>query len=283
MLKKLALGIGLGLAIAACGGTGGETTTTTSSTEVTSTTEPGSSTTSQPPTSTAPDEESMMGSVGAGESSLGKVLVNEDGRTLYIFTVDEGDVSSCYGDCEAAWPPVAADAAQGDDVSVTAGSTTRDDGAEQLTINGRPAYLFSGDSRPGDVNGQGVNGVWFVIGTDGQPVDGSVATADTSLGTVLVDEDGRTLYIFAVDTDGASTCYDQCAQSWPAVASGASLGDGLEVTLGSTTRDDGFEQLTINGRPVYRFAGDAGPGDVNGQNVGEVWFVIGAEGEPISA
>ena len=114
-----------------------------------------------------------------------------------------------------------------------------------------------------------------------EPATGKVAAAETSLGTVLVDGDGRTLYIFTVDVGDVSACYSDCAQTWPAVGSGAVLAEGVDVTTGVTTRDDGNEQLTINSRPVYLFAGDSGPGDVNGQNVGEVWFVIGLDGEPI--
>jgi predicted lipoprotein with Yx(FWY)xxD motif len=97
----------------------------------------------------------------------------------------------------------------------------------------------------------------------------------------LVDENGRTLYIFTVDVGDVSACYDDCEQNWPVVGSGASVGDGIDMATGSTLRDGGNEQLTINGRPVYLFAGDSAPGDVNGQNVGEVWFVIGVDGEPI--
>lgn len=110
-----------------------------------------------------------------------------------------------------------------------------------------------------------------------------VGLADTSLGQVLVDEAGNTLYIFTADTDGTSTCYDSCDANWPFVPSGLAVGDGVSATLGETIRDGGQGQLTVNGRPVYLFAGDSGPGDVNGQSVGGVWFVIGADGEPIGA
>ena len=169
-----------------------------------------------------------------------------------------------------------------DGVSINTGATTRNDGAEQLTINGRPVYLFAGDAAPGHVNGQGVNGVWFVIGADGEPVDGSVGAADTSLGSVLVDENGRTLYIFTIDQGDVSACYDQCEQNWPSVSAGPVVGEGVDIMVGFTTRSDGAEQLTINGRPVYLFAGDASPGHVNGHGVNGVWFVIGLDGESIT-
>ena len=60
------------------------------------------------------------------------------------------------------------------------------------------------------------------------------------------------------------------------------MAEGVDAERGFTTRNDGVEQLMINGRPVYLFAGDAGPGDVNGQGVGDVWWAIGVDGEPIT-
>ena len=65
---------------------------------------------------------------------------------------------------------MAAGLVAGDRVDATVGSTTRTVGGEQLTVNGRPVYLFSGDSQLGDINGQGLNDLWFVVGIDGQPI-----------------------------------------------------------------------------------------------------------------
>lgn len=109
--------------------------------------------------------------LGTTDTDLGTVLTDDSGRTLYVFDVDEGTTSNCYDDCEAAWPVVEAGLEAGD-VDVTLGSTTRDDGTEQLTINGRPVYLFSGDSAEGDVNGQGLNDVWWVLDASGEAVTG---------------------------------------------------------------------------------------------------------------
>ena len=94
-----------------------------------------------------------------------------------------------------------------------------------------------------------------------------------------------TIYYFANDTEGVSNCADDCLANWPAVeASDASTaGDGVTAELGTITRDDGTTQLTINGFPAYYFAADAAAGDTNGQGVGEVWWVFGADGEPIES
>jgi predicted lipoprotein with Yx(FWY)xxD motif len=109
-----------------------------------------------------------------------------------------------------------------------------------------------------------------------------VHTADTDLGSILVDGEGFTLYIFTNDTEGVSTCYDDCAANWPAVPGDTAVGGDLDASLFATApRDDGSEQLTVNGMPLYRFTPDAAPGDVNGQGVGGVWFVVGADGNMI--
>lgn len=109
----------------------------------------------------------------------------------------------------------------------------------------------------------------------------NIATAETSLGPILVNGEGMTLYILA--TDGAeSTCYEGCVSTWPIVTAGATAAEGLDVTLGSAARTDGSEQLTINGQPVYLYVGDSAPGDVNGQGLFDIWFVLDANGEPVT-
>ena len=112
----------------------------------------------------------------------------------------------------------------------------------------------------------------------------TVEVAETDAGPALVGPDGRTLYIFTQDTDGASTCYDDCATAWPPldVPDGASLapGEGVTGELGITERDDGASQATYDGMPLYSFASDAGPGDATGHGVNDVWFVASPEGQP---
>jgi len=107
-----------------------------------------------------------------------------------------------------------------------------------------------------------------------------------TLGTFLVDEKGNTLYLFTKDTANTSTCYDQCEANWPGLmTTGAPRGgDGVNVSLlGTTTRKDGKTQVTYNGHPVYYFAKDEKPGDVNGQEIGGVWYVVSPKGEEIES
>ncbi|MGI9017495.1 MAG: COG4315 family predicted lipoprotein [Euzebya sp.] len=113
--------------------------------------------------------------VAVGTTDLGEVLVDGGGLTLYAFTNDSSGTSSCTDGCEETWPPLLVDSAAvvvvGDQLDVSAFTTTqRPDGATQVVIDQSPLYHFAADSSPGDVNGQGVGGTWFVVNPAGQLV-----------------------------------------------------------------------------------------------------------------
>lgn len=114
-----------------------------------------------------------------------------------------------------------------------------------------------------------------------------LAVAQTSLGEVLVDGQGKTVYVFDKDAMGAtaSACTDQCATTWPAVVTTAATptGDGVDADLASITGVSGEPQVTVGGLPVYTFAKDAAPGDVMGQGVMGKWWVLSPSGEKITA
>ena len=104
----------------------------------------------------------------------------------------------------------------------------------------------------------------------------AVDARDTALGRVLVDGKQLTLYGLTNDDHGTSTCVDACAMAWPPeTVQGAALPSGLDPAIFSVvTRPDGTHQLKAGMWPLYRFAGDAAPGDVNGQGTGGVWYVV---------
>jgi len=121
-------------------------------------------------------------------------------------------------------------------------------------------------------------------GAAGEECAATVMVATTELGDVLVDADGMTLYMFDPDMQGASTCYDECAMNWPPlVAEGEPMaGAGADdAKLGTVERDDGTMQVTYDGWPLYLWAQDSAAGDTTGQGVNDVWWVLGADGEPI--
>ena len=107
------------------------------------------------------------------------------------------------------------------------------------------------------------------------------------LGRVVVDADGFTLYRFDSDRDGAATCADACASTWPPVIVDTSLRmavAGLATTdVGVVRRHDGTVQLTVGGWPMYRFAGDLRPGQDAGHGIGGVWFAVTSTGAKASA
>ena len=114
----------------------------------------------------------------------------------------------------------------------------------------------------------------------------TIAVGRTSLGEILVDAEGRTLYLFTRDTGGASQCRGQCAQTWPplTVSGEPTAGTGLDsAKIGTITREDGSRQVTYGGHPLYHYGADQGPGDTRGHGVGGVWFVASSSGEAVTA
>jgi predicted lipoprotein with Yx(FWY)xxD motif len=104
----------------------------------------------------------------------------------------------------------------------------------------------------------------------------TVTSRDTSLGPVLADANGRTLYGLTKDTNGIPTCVDTCANAWPPlIVDGTSVPAGLDAKLFSVVaRPDGSHQLKAGKWPLYRFAGDQAAGDVNGQGSAGTFFAV---------
>jgi predicted lipoprotein with Yx(FWY)xxD motif len=110
--------------------------------------------------------------IAVEDSVLGEMVVDGEGRTLYVFLADEGSESTCYEDCEASWPPLTVEgdpAGEGVDASLL-GTTEREDGSTQVTLDGHPLYYFGGDETADDANGQGVSDVWYVVSPDGEAI-----------------------------------------------------------------------------------------------------------------
>jgi predicted lipoprotein with Yx(FWY)xxD motif len=161
----IAAAIAAVLVIAGCGGGGSSS----------STSETGNSGGGEGSTANA-SQSSGGGTVGTTSiEGLGTVLVDSEGMTVYDFTVDEGTKSNCYGGCEAAWPPVTTTGkpTAGEGAMASAlGTTKRKDGTLQVTYEGHPLYTFTGDSGPGEANGNEAEGTWFVLDEKGAPVKG---------------------------------------------------------------------------------------------------------------
>ncbi len=122
--------------------------------------------------------------VSVANTGLGKILVDSQGKTLYLFKQDSGTKSTCSGGCATAWPPLRASGkptAGGGAKASLLGTTPRSDGKPQVTYNGHPLYGYQGDSKAGDTNGQAVNGFgapWYVL----SPAGNEITTASASSG-----------------------------------------------------------------------------------------------------
>jgi predicted lipoprotein with Yx(FWY)xxD motif len=209
---------------------------------------------------------------------LGTILTDGAGRTLYTFTKDQSRVSNCYDTCASFWPPLVADATPAGQPGFDGkfGSITRTDGSHQATYKDMPLYYFIADKKPGDVHGYAKNGVWFTVESSVEPT--VQIHRDASLGPLLTDAQGKTLYLYTNDKPGVSNCSGDCASFWPPLVVDASTlptgPDTIAAGLGTTTRDDGSQQVTYNGMPLYYWAKDTKPGDTLGQGVNGVWFVV---------
>jgi predicted lipoprotein with Yx(FWY)xxD motif len=113
----------------------------------------------------------------------------------------------------------------------------------------------------------------------------TIKTAKAKPGTILVDGEGKAVYLFEMDKKGVSKCSDACAAAWPPVTTtGApkATGGATSSMLGTLKRDDGTMQVTYNGHPLYYYAGDSTPGQTNGEGLtdyGAEWYVVGTKGD----
>ncbi|AQT76396.1 MULTISPECIES: SCO0930 family lipoprotein [Streptomyces] len=241
---------------------------------------------------------------------LGSVLTDSAGLTLYRFDKDTAKPpkSNCEGDCAKTWPVVAAGdvtAAAGMDPALL-GEVVRADGSKQLTVAGWPAYRFNKDAKPGDINGQGVGGVWFAFAPDGKkaakaaPAEAAPAAPagageaapglsvakDPKLGEHIVDGKGMTVYRFKKDTAWpmVSNCTGDCLAKWPVVppVDKANAKGITEKNYRVMDRPDGKQQQTVDCWPIYTFSGDKKPGDTNGQGVGGTWYAVSPDGKLIT-
>ena len=121
---------------------------------------------------------SKSATVSVRKTKLGRILVDAQGRTLYLFMKDKNDKSACAGACATAWPPLLTSGRPKAGTGVASkllGTTVRRSG-RQVTYDGHPLYTYAGDSRAGQTNGEGSNAfgaAWYVVAPNGQRIDKS--------------------------------------------------------------------------------------------------------------
>lgn len=227
----------------------------------------------------------------SNDAQLGSFISNSEGRALYFFSRDVEGNSACLGNCLQNWPVFfKADLKVGDGlIAEDFGVITREDGSSQTTYKGWPLYYFTPDVETQESNdgyggtststvlsikGDGVGGVWFVAKNDYSVMlaEKEVAGATTKF---LVDPSGNTLYTFTPDGQNESNCSGQCLVNWPAYfVNNVSFPSTLNPADFSVfTREDGQDQESFQGRPLYYFIQDQKRGDTNGEGANDVWFV----------
>ncbi|QAY60952.1 hypothetical protein ET475_13775 [Microbacterium protaetiae] len=152
------------------------------------------------------------------------------------------------------------------------------------------AVLFAlagcaGSSGPADTAGGGGANAYGPATSSSASGSAVLSTADSSLGTIVIDGSGMTVYMFDDDTKGTTTsaCTGTCLVNWPPVLTDGSVPSlrGVSGQVGLIDAATGKKQVTLDGWPLYYYAGDRRAGDVNGQGVGGIWWVLGADGTEI--
>lgn len=237
----------------------------------------------------SPSASAGAAQIGVASTSKGSVLTDDQGRVLYMFNPDNRGASVCYDECAAVWPAALTvgtpTAGAGVDASLL-GTTQRTDGSTQVTYNKYPLYTFTFDAKAGDTNGQAVKSIWWVLNAAGVPQDdpAQVAVASTSLGKVLTDVKGETLYMSTQDKNGKSSCDAECLKLWvPLHTFGApTAGTGAQAALLGTSKfGPGVTQVTYNNHPLYLNQTDQVPGDVKGQAFENQWYAVDGAGAPV--
>jgi predicted lipoprotein with Yx(FWY)xxD motif len=218
--------------------------------------------------------------IGTANTTLGTVITGAGGMTLYYFTKDavDSDTSACTGACAVNWPAFSPDAIQ---VSAPLSKAdfeiyTQSDGKKQIRTNGLRLYYYKGDSKPGDVNGENVNKVWFAA----TPFEYIKIATSAERGSYLTDSQGKTLYYFIQDTPGNSILKGQSLAEFPLFgprlfSPPASL-NSRDFTY--VTRADNKSQLAYKGMPLYYYIEDKNSGDTLAQKYSTDFYAANISG-----
>lgn len=233
-----------------------------------------------------PPAQTTNGVITTNNATYGSIITDSAGNTLYFFSLDASGTSACSGNCAVAWPTYYTPNSTTDPALNKAdfATITRADGSLQTTYKGWPLYYYQNDAKPGDVNGENVNSVWFVakpdytlmlannqlVGADGKNYK-SDFTEGTGVTQYFTDGSGRTLYAFSPDkfnknnytqpdfsNNAVWPIYETDIKSLPSVITSADV---------STIDVFGKKQLTYKGWPLYYFGSDQHRGDTKGVSV----------------
>ncbi len=241
----------------------------------------------------------------AADASLGNLLTDNKGYTLYYFSNDvNGGINKCTGGCLALWPifydSLLSASTLGSGLNVADfGVITASTGQKQTTYKGWPLYYYAPKDAsganvrelPGVRSGEKVGNIWFVVRPDytiflANKKVAPPASTDSTTKEFLTDSVGNTLYYFTKDSLNPTTlptnCVGGCITTWPVFYTPNLNIPSLLVKadFGEITRTDGAggttrKQTTYRGRPLYYYTPDAFTrGTAKGEGVGTVWWVM---------
>ncbi|MCL6216791.1 hypothetical protein [Zunongwangia pacifica] len=243
-----------------------------------------------PQTITDPQENSATVSL-TNNSKFGNILTDGSRRTLYFFSNDSKDNSTCTESCLSAWPVFYQETIKTDDDLDTNdfATITRPDGKKQTTYKGWPLYYYANDVQAGDINGDRIGEVWYVakpdyslmfvnaqlVGADGKNY---IINSDNEyiegegLTKYLTDNAGNTLYAFSPDKKDTNNYTSEDFSNdaaWPIFTiSLENLPSILKLSdFNTISVHNKREQLTYKGWPLYYFGGDSAKGDNKGVSV----------------
>src|SRR5262245_39684360 len=188
------------------------------------------------------------------QTSLGQILANSHGKTLYLFAHDKGRKSTCYGACAAYWPPLITKGTPRAGAGVRKallGTTRRRDGRLQVTYHGHPRYRFSGDTSAGDTTGEGLTdfgGVWDAVSPAGLAAQGGTGGPGYLRRSLFAHQKLEHGLLRIAGTPGSDK-----------IALRLEAGDPntLQVDFG----DDGSPDFSFDRTEISRISVAAGPGD----------------------
>ena len=214
--------------------------------------------------------------------TFGNILTDSDGYSLYFFSKDVDGTSECANGCIAAWPIFY-------DANLTVGEgldasdfdvITREDGAKQNTYKGWPLYYYASDGAPGDTDGDGAGSNWFVAKPDYSLMYAQADIDDVST-FYMTNATGRTIYLFANDTNGVNNFTNSDFSnntSWPVISLTIDkIPSILDIDDFGTIDVHGTTQVTYKGWPLYYFGNDTERGDING--VSGTWPIVNVDTE----
>ena len=205
-------------------------------------------------------------------------LSDTNGMSLYTYTRDqETGISACKEDCAVQWPPLIASAGSRDKGDWS--TLQRDGGLLQWAFRGKPLYTYNRDVAPGDINGDELERRWYVAVKPIATPPG-VATHKTQHGHLLVDLNNKTLYVPNVEESTKSVCDAHCNRTWRPVEafwSAVPVNEDWSVLV----REDGTQQWVYKSQPLYLYANDVKPGDIEGHGIQNKKAVILEPSPPV--